>query len=138
TGLPECTPMPETAMWSRNVVCLAPFIVPVYAGSQAVRPIPTPMRGHILAFKSAATCGLEDAPKDRKSLLCLKLRPLAGPSPTHVFLPTVTLFCRICVANGPSRTELPFRHRPHGRETALLGAHTGSGLSKQSRYISIS
>jgi hypothetical protein len=32
TGVPECTPMPETAMWSRNVVCLAPFIEPIYAG----------------------------------------------------------------------------------------------------------
>src|SRR6185437_14852236 len=74
----------------------------------------------------------------KKSLLRLKLRPLAGPSPTHVFLPTVTLFCRIYAANDMSRTGLLFRRRPRRRETTLLGAQGRSDLSKQSCYISIS
>ena len=41
TGRPECTPTPETAMWSRSVVCLAPFIEPVSAGSLANRAVPS-------------------------------------------------------------------------------------------------
>ena len=47
-GLPECTPTPETAIWSRNVVCLAPFIDLVPASSYASRAVPfhTPGEPH--------------------------------------------------------------------------------------------
>ena len=102
TGLPECTPTPETATWSRNVVCLAPFIEPVYAGSQASRAShPRPRRSHILAFKATARPNPEGYPQGPKSpFQRLKLRPYPRLSPTHVFLPTVTLFCRNCRANG--------------------------------------
>ena len=70
TGLPECTPMPETATWSRNVVCLAPFIVPVYAGSQAVRPIPTPMRGPHFSLQVSSYLRSGRRPQGSKSPFC--------------------------------------------------------------------
>ena len=40
-------------------------------------------------------------PATRKSLSHLKLRPQDGGLPTHVFLPTVTLFCRNSAGNHP-------------------------------------
>src|SRR5579885_3903301 len=111
TGRPEWTPMPERAVWSRSVVCLAPFINPfprAYPSAAAV-PFNKPQPGHISAFNSATTNELwTAAPKEGKSLTRLKLRPRPGAPPTHHFLPTVTLFCRNCRPQTTASSDLPY------------------------------
>ena len=102
TGRPEWTPMPARAVWSRSVVCLAPFINPFpRACTQAARP-PTraPAGPHFGLQLSDYPKLRKAAPRDRKSLSRLQLRPRPPSSPTHHFLPTVTLFCRNCRAKA--------------------------------------
>src|SRR5437879_5449224 len=95
--------MPETATWWRSVVCLAPFIYPTSAGPFECRaaPSPGPTWGHISAFSPVRPCSSGGDPLGlEKSLSLLKLRLLTTWSPTHAFLPTVTLFRRICRSRG--------------------------------------
>ena len=75
---------------------LSALHLPVSAGPQASRAShPQLLPGHILAFRSATACRSgRHPPETEKSLSPLKLRPYVRPAPTHVFLPTVTLFCR--------------------------------------------
>src|SRR6185312_14569664 len=53
TARPECTPMPDMATWSRNVVCLAPFINPFpHAPLGSRGPIPRPNGATLLPLAS--------------------------------------------------------------------------------------
>ena len=100
TGIPEWTPTPEMAIWSRRVVCLAPFIDLVSASSQASRAVPSqaPTEPYF-GLQIGTPEGTGGNPQGLKKSLS-PLRPYRRLSPTHAFLPTVTLFCRNFCAPG--------------------------------------